>query len=46
LAEQLSRWLLEAGYFLVRTGSATAPLVESLRGDLARLVAAVDQTPR
>jgi len=38
LAEQLSRWLLEAGYFLVRSGSATQPLVDALRVDLTRLV--------
>jgi hypothetical protein len=46
LAEQLSRWLLEAGYYLVRTGSATQPLLDSLRADLARLLTEVEQPPR
>jgi hypothetical protein len=42
LAEQLSRWMLGAGYFLVRSGSATRPLVDSLRADLVRLLGEVD----
>ncbi|HEX3829264.1 MAG TPA: hypothetical protein VHV82_18535 [Sporichthyaceae bacterium] len=42
LAEQLSRWMLGAGYFLVRSGSATRPLIDSLRADLARLLGEVD----
>lgn len=42
LAEELCRWLLESGYFLVRTGTPTAPLVDSLRVDLTRLLAEVE----
>jgi hypothetical protein len=42
LAEQLSRWMMGAGYFLVRSGSTTRPLVDSLRADLARLLGEVD----
>jgi hypothetical protein len=42
LAEQLSRWLLGAGYFLVRSGQPTAPLVESLHADLSRLLGEVE----
>jgi hypothetical protein len=46
LAEQLSRWLLGAGYFLVRTGSPTQPLVRTLRAELSRLLAEVDESAR
>jgi hypothetical protein len=46
LAEQLSRWVLGAGYYLVRTGSPTQLLVQSLRGDLARLLTEVDESAR
>jgi|GEM_PF-4653186 len=42
LAEQLFRWSLEAGYFLVRTGFPPGELLGFLQADLVRLIRAVD----
>jgi hypothetical protein len=42
LAEQLSAWMLEAGYFLVRTGAAPQMLLAGLRAELLNLLEGVD----
>jgi hypothetical protein len=43
LGEQLSGWMLEAGYFLVRTGCAPQILLAGLRAELLNLLDGLDE---